>query len=84
LDCERLRQILPDYLDDEAAEELCREIDAHLHGCSDCEIEVDEIRQTILIYRRECRDMTMSDGARRRLLQRLSIEYRRFLTRPGE
>lgn len=82
MDCERLRQILPDYLDEETAAEVCREVDAHLRGCPDCEVEIDELRQTITIYRRECQGTIMSEGARGRLLTRLSIEYRR--TRSGE
>ncbi len=84
MDCEKLRSILPDYLDDEAAAELCREIDAHLARCGDCEVEIDSLRRTILIYRRDCESTTMSDGAKHRLFSQLSIEYRRVRSGPTE
>jgi len=39
--------------DDEVREELCRAIEAHLHACHDCQVEVDTIKKTILLYRSE-------------------------------
>ena len=84
MNCDKLRSILPDYLDDEAADDLCREIEVHLARCGDCEVEIDALRQTILIYRRDCLSTTMSEGARLRLFTKLSIEYRRQHDEPGE
>ena len=84
MDCEHLKSMLPDYLDDEATAELCREIEAHMARCGPCEIEIDEIRQTILIYRRASASATLSDNGRRRIFTALSLEYRRTRTGPAE
>ena len=77
MDCEHLKSILPDYLDEETTAELCREIEAHMVRCGPCEIEIDEIRQAILIYRRDCETARLSEPGRRRLFAALTIEYRR-------
>lgn len=49
--CQQLLASLSDYLDGEAAEELCAEIERHLANCEDCRIVVDTLRKTILLYR---------------------------------
>lgn len=84
MDCEHLKSILPDYLDQEATAELCREIEAHMVRCGPCEIEIDEIRQAILIYRRDCADARLSEPGRSRLFAALTIEYRRPRTGSAE
>jgi anti-sigma factor RsiW len=53
VNCEEVLSQLSDYLDDEVREELCRAIEAHLHACHDCQVEVDTIKKTILLYRSE-------------------------------
>jgi len=49
--CPQLLANLSDYLDGEAAEELCAEIERHLADCEDCRIVVDTLRKTIWLYR---------------------------------
>ncbi|MCS6827298.1 MAG: zf-HC2 domain-containing protein [Caldilinea sp.] len=49
--CKELLVSLSDYLDGEAAEALCTEIERHLAGCEDCRVVVDTLRKTILLYR---------------------------------
>lgn len=53
VNCEEVLSQLSDYLDDEVREELCKAIEAHLHACHDCQVEVDTIKKTILLYRSE-------------------------------
>lgn len=84
MDCEHLKSILPDYLDDETTAELCREVEAHMLRCGPCEVEIDEIRQAILIYRRDCEAAKLSEPGRRRLFAALTIEYRRTRTNSTE
>ena len=50
MDCNDVLEQLADYLDDDARQELCRAIEAHLSICRDCRIEVDSVRKTILLY----------------------------------
>jgi len=53
LNCEEVLSRLSDYLDEEVREELCKAIEAHLHACHDCQVEVDTIKKTIMLYRSE-------------------------------
>lgn len=53
MNCEEVLSQLSDYLDEEVREELCKAIEAHLHACHDCQVEVDTIKKTIMLYRSE-------------------------------
>jgi len=48
--CKQLLASLSDYLDGEAGEELCAEIERHLADCENCRIVIDTLRKTILLY----------------------------------
>lgn len=50
MDCTEVLEQLSEYLDAEARAELCRAIDAHLARCSHCQVHVDTVRKTILLY----------------------------------
>ena len=50
LDCNEVLEQLGDYLDDDAREELCKAIEAHLNRCRDCRLEVDTVKKTIVLY----------------------------------
>ena len=49
--CEDLQSQLPDYLDGEAKEAVCRAIEEHLTTCDDCRVVVDTMKKTITLYR---------------------------------
>ena len=51
LSCQEVLDQLWEYLDEEARANLCAEIETHLTACSNCQVEVDSIRHTILLYR---------------------------------
>jgi predicted anti-sigma-YlaC factor YlaD len=51
LTCQEVLDQLSEYLDEDARAELVHEVDVHLHECSHCQVEVDTIKRTILIYR---------------------------------
>lgn len=51
LTCQEVLDQLGEYLDSELQAELAREVDQHLGLCSHCRVEVDTIRQTILVFR---------------------------------
>ncbi|TMQ69726.1 MAG: zf-HC2 domain-containing protein [Candidatus Eisenbacteria bacterium] len=50
MNCQELLEQLGDYLDEEARQELCREIEEHLERCHDCRLVVDKTRKTIVLY----------------------------------
>ena len=76
MDCNELIQQLGDYLDDDAREELCRAIEAHLTQCQDCELYVDTIKKTIVLYQADRRVETPV-AVSARLEAALAQEYSR-------
>jgi anti-sigma factor RsiW len=64
---------LSDYLDGEASDELCAEIERHMEGCDKCRIVVDTLGKTIFLYR-ELPQPEMSKDARQRLYQSLDLQ----------
>jgi hypothetical protein len=49
--CEELLKALNDYVDDETVLAVCREFAAHLAGCNPCQVVVDNVRNTIRLYK---------------------------------
>ena len=55
LECEEVLEQLSEYLDEDARAELCRAIESHLQSCHLCQIEVDTLKKTIMLYQAERR-----------------------------
>lgn len=49
--CEELLKALNDYVDGEQLDAVCDEFKEHLAGCNPCQVVVDNIRQTISLYK---------------------------------
>lgn len=49
--CEELLAILSEYVDGTGDPALCAEFERHMAGCNPCQVVVDNIRQTITLYR---------------------------------
>jgi predicted anti-sigma-YlaC factor YlaD len=49
--CEELLSALNEYVDGETQSALCRALREHLADCNPCRIVIDNIRQTITLYR---------------------------------
>ncbi len=49
--CEELLAALNDYVDGEQQTALCQALQEHLVHCNPCQIVVDNIRQTITLFR---------------------------------
>lgn len=71
--CAELSSQLPDYLDGEAKEAICREIEAHLAECSDCRIVIDTMKKTIALYRAAPRE-AVPGNVHQRLVKLLNLE----------
>lgn len=50
--CEELLALLNDYVDGAVDRAVCEEFEAHMAGCNPCQVVVDNIRKTIMLYRR--------------------------------
>ena len=74
MNCNEVLDKLADYLDEEAREELCRQIEEHLRHCHDCQVEVDTVRKTIMLYQSD-RSVEMPMQASTRLRTALAREY---------
>jgi predicted anti-sigma-YlaC factor YlaD len=53
LTCQEVLDQLSEYLDADSKAELVVEVNQHLGSCVHCRVEVDTLRRTILLYRRE-------------------------------
>jgi len=70
--CRHLLEALSDFVDGEASEALCAEIERHLAGCDDCRVVVDTLRQTVKLYR-GLPQPVLSPEARGRLYRSLDL-----------
>jgi anti-sigma factor RsiW len=49
--CKEMLGALSDFIDGELEARLCAEIEAHMTGCPDCQVMVDTLRKTVVLYR---------------------------------
>ena len=49
--CEELLAMLNDYVDGTVDPAVCAEFEQHMAGCNPCQVVVDNIRQTITLYK---------------------------------
>jgi predicted anti-sigma-YlaC factor YlaD len=71
-DCKRLLKSFSVYLDDEAEEALCAEIERHLAECPNCRVVVDTLSKTVKFYH-DHSHTALSKEARERLYTALDI-----------
>jgi anti-sigma factor RsiW len=50
-ECNKYIQDIADYIDGEADESLCAELEKHLKDCENCRIMVDTLRKTVVLCR---------------------------------
>ena len=49
--CDELLGVMNEYLDGETQSALCETLQGHLADCHSCRLVIDNIRQTITLYR---------------------------------
>jgi len=49
--CDDLLKMLNDYVDGDIDPSICDQFEDHLAGCNPCRVVIDNIRQTITLYR---------------------------------
>ena len=76
MDCNEVLEQLAEYLDDDAREELCRAINAHLTRCRDCRLEVDTVKKTIVLYQVD-REIPLPASVFSGLESAMAKEYRK-------
>lgn len=71
--CHLLLGDLSRYLDGEAEEALCEEIERHMEHCEDCRVVVDTLRKTVNLYREHGKARLPAD-AKHRLYVALDLD----------
>ena len=52
IECDEVLDQLSEYIDEETRAELCDAIREHLARCQDCQIKVDTVKKTIVLYQK--------------------------------
>jgi RNA polymerase sigma-70 factor (ECF subfamily) len=65
--CGELLETLSLYLDHEASQSVCEELERHLAGCVDCRTVLKTLEKTIALYRGTAVEQALPDDVRRRL-----------------
>ncbi|HLV44718.1 MAG TPA: zf-HC2 domain-containing protein [Aggregatilineales bacterium] len=78
--CRGLLGHLSLYLDGEAEEAICREIEQHMAGCENCRVVIDTLAGTVRLYK-EHGHSRLSGEARSRLYAALDLSD--YLTAEG-
>ncbi len=78
--CAQIEAQLPDYIDGEAKEEICRVIEKHLESCDNCRIVIDTLKKTISLYHNSPRTGVPGD-VHRRLMSVLHLDQ---IEKPGK
>lgn len=73
--CEELLKALNEYVDGAQLAEICDEFAEHLAGCNPCQVVVDNIRQTISLYRAG-QPFEMPPAFQQRLQQSLKTRWK--------
>ena len=71
--CKSLLGSLSDYVDGDAQDEICREIERHLSDCEDCRVVVDTLKKTVYLYRSNV-ETDLPEDVRKRLFMKLSLD----------
>ncbi|MFN2179163.1 MAG: anti-sigma factor family protein [Candidatus Promineifilaceae bacterium] len=72
-DCQLLLEDLSIYLEGEASDAVCAEIEHHLRECDDCRVVVDTLNQTLHLYH-TLPQPDMPEDLRERLYKSLDLE----------
>lgn len=78
--CHDLLRMLNDYVDGDIDPSICKEFDKHLAGCNPCRVVVDNIRQTIVLYKGE-REYALPAPCRKRLHDALREKWEQGTTK---
>lgn len=71
--CKDLVSAISDYVDGSLRDELCVELEKHLHDCENCKIVVNTLKKTIEIVQEQKEDEHIPDDVRSRLFYQLNL-----------
>ncbi len=75
VECQSLLGSLSEYIDGEACDEVCAEIERHLKNCENCRVVVDTLRKTVSLYQVSADDSpAVPQDVRQRLYHCLNLD----------
>ena len=74
IQCDEVLEQLSEYIDEETRAELCEAIQEHLSRCRDCQVMVDSVKKTIVLYQSGS-SIELPTSATARLSAALTREY---------
>lgn len=77
MDCNELIEQLGEYLDTDEKTDLCRAIEQHMSVCPDCQVYVDTVKKTIVLYQADRQLIETPATVNSRLESTLAQEYER-------
>lgn len=75
MECEDLLKQLNEYVDGNLAPGVCDEFRAHLKDCNPCQVVVDNIRNTIRLYRNGV-EVELPEACRQKLHSLLKARFK--------
>ena len=72
-ECSHYLGSLSDFIDGELRDELCAEIEKHMHECEKCRIVVDTLRKTVELYEQCGEQAELPETVRERLFYKLEL-----------
>ncbi|HWH68585.1 MAG TPA: zf-HC2 domain-containing protein [Candidatus Sulfotelmatobacter sp.] len=74
MDCDDLLKQLNEYVDGNLAPGVCDEFRAHLKDCNPCQVVVDNVRNTIRLYR-DGQEVPLPEECRAKLHELLKARF---------
>lgn len=73
--CHQLLEYISEYVDGTLQEELCIQLEEHIHSCHNCEIVVNTLKKTIDLYNAPAEEgQQLPEDVRSRLFARLDLD----------
>jgi anti-sigma factor RsiW len=72
--CQKLLSSLSEYIDGTLGEALCHALEQHLDGCQNCQVVLDTMKKTILVYQATADPDSLPGDVRQRLFVSLNLE----------
>ena len=73
-DCNDYLQQISEYIDGELDPELCKKLEQHMGGCTNCTVVVNTLKRTIELYQEEENEHNLPTEAKKRLFSALSLD----------
>jgi anti-sigma factor (TIGR02949 family) len=72
--CHDYLQQISEYIDGELDPELCKQLEEHMEGCTNCTVVVNTLKRTIELYQDEENGQALPAEAKKRLFSALSLD----------